>query len=166
MWVAPSQVGRRTHAELTAQIVYMQGVGPKAPPADPVLSSSASSSTGPTAGVPQLRAAAPRALDGPPDAKRFAVAKTPSPSTPAEPETPFVAPMAALPIAHVEAVEVDPERHPHHWAVAVQWHPEERPDDLRLFAGLVAAATSYATQKTAQKTAQKTRHVRPAPPAT
>ncbi|MGB2920282.1 MAG: gamma-glutamyl-gamma-aminobutyrate hydrolase family protein [Mycobacterium sp.] len=48
----------------------------------------------------------------------------------------------------IEAVEVDPRRYPHSWAVAVQWHPEERLDDLRLFAGLVAAATSYATHKT------------------
>ncbi|MGY4860077.1 gamma-glutamyl-gamma-aminobutyrate hydrolase family protein [Cryobacterium sp. AP23] len=29
------------------------------------------------------------------------------------------------------------------FAVAVQWHPEEARDDLRLFAGLVAAATEY-----------------------
>jgi len=29
----------------------------------------------------------------------------------------------------------------------VQWHPEERLDDLRLFAGLVGAATAYANQK-------------------
>lgn len=36
----------------------------------------------------------------------------------------------------IEAVEL-PE---HPFAVAVQWHPEESLDDLRLFAGLVAAA--------------------------
>ena len=48
----------------------------------------------------------------------------------------------------VEAVEVDPARHPRNWVVAVQWHPEERLDDLRLFAGLVGAAEEYATQKT------------------
>jgi len=48
----------------------------------------------------------------------------------------------------IEAVELDPARHPHSWVVAVQWHPEERLDDLRLFAGLVGAAGGYATQKT------------------
>lgn len=50
----------------------------------------------------------------------------------------------------VEAVEIDPARHPHSWVVAVQWHPEERLDDLRLFAGLVKAAQRDATRK-AQK---------------
>jgi putative glutamine amidotransferase len=29
----------------------------------------------------------------------------------------------------------------------VQWHPEERLDDIRLFAGVVAAASQYATGK-------------------
>jgi putative glutamine amidotransferase len=48
----------------------------------------------------------------------------------------------------IEAVEFDPARHPHSWVVAVQWHPEERLDDLRLFAGLVSAAVGYTTQKT------------------
>ena len=48
----------------------------------------------------------------------------------------------------VEAVEIDPSRHPHSWVVAVQWHPEERLDDLRLFAGLVGAANRYVTAKT------------------
>jgi len=48
----------------------------------------------------------------------------------------------------VEAVELDPRRNPDHWLVAVQWHPEERLDDLRLFAGLVEAAGRYATQRT------------------
>lgn len=48
----------------------------------------------------------------------------------------------------IEAVEIDPVQYPHSWAVAVQWHPEERLDDLRLFAGLVAAAGAYATQRT------------------
>lgn len=43
----------------------------------------------------------------------------------------------------IEAVEVDPRRYPHHWAVAVQWHPEERLEDLRLFAGLADAACAY-----------------------
>ncbi|MEW5812866.1 MAG: gamma-glutamyl-gamma-aminobutyrate hydrolase family protein [Actinomycetota bacterium] len=47
----------------------------------------------------------------------------------------------------IEAVEVDPQRHPGRWVVAVQWHPEERLDDLRLFAGLVGAAAHHASQK-------------------
>ena len=47
----------------------------------------------------------------------------------------------------IEAVEIDPAQYPHSWAVAVQWHPEERLDDLRLFAGLVGAATAYATER-------------------
>ncbi|AFM16803.1 putative glutamine amidotransferase [Mycolicibacterium chubuense NBB4] len=47
----------------------------------------------------------------------------------------------------IEAVEMDPARYPQHWVVAVQWHPEERLDDLRLFAGLVGAAATYATEK-------------------
>lgn len=48
----------------------------------------------------------------------------------------------------IEAVETDPARHPDQWVVAVQWHPEERLDDLRLFAGLVGAAGAYAARKT------------------
>ncbi|MCV7059352.1 gamma-glutamyl-gamma-aminobutyrate hydrolase family protein [Mycolicibacterium vaccae] len=44
----------------------------------------------------------------------------------------------------IEAVEVDAARYPDRWVVAVQWHPEERLDDLRLFAGLVGAAAGYA----------------------
>lgn len=43
----------------------------------------------------------------------------------------------------VEAVEVPGE----HFVLAVQWHPEERLDDLRLFAGVVAAAAAYATER-------------------
>ncbi|MGE2835767.1 gamma-glutamyl-gamma-aminobutyrate hydrolase family protein [Mycobacterium sp. SMC-4] len=48
----------------------------------------------------------------------------------------------------IEAVETDPRQYPDHWVVAVQWHPEERLDDLRLFAGLVDAAAGYAARKT------------------
>ena len=48
----------------------------------------------------------------------------------------------------IEAVEIDPRRDPDHWVVAVQWHPEERLDDLRLFAGLVEAASLFAQRKT------------------
>jgi len=33
------------------------------------------------------------------------------------------------------------------FVVAVQWHPEERLDDLRLFAGVVAAAEAYSASK-------------------
>jgi putative glutamine amidotransferase len=47
----------------------------------------------------------------------------------------------------VEAVEVPGER----FVLAVQWHPEERLDDLRLFAGVVAAASTYTTNKTARE---------------
>lgn len=47
----------------------------------------------------------------------------------------------------VEAVELDRDRHPDTWVVAVQWHPEERLDDLRLFAAVVAAANRYAMEK-------------------
>ena len=39
----------------------------------------------------------------------------------------------------IQAVEVDGLP----FGVAVQWHPEENPDDLRLFAGLVEAAKDY-----------------------
>jgi len=38
----------------------------------------------------------------------------------------------------VQAVEIDGAR----FGVAVQWHPEESPDDLRLFEGLIAAAAA------------------------
>ncbi|MCW2688187.1 MAG: glutamine amidotransferase [Mycobacterium sp.] len=43
----------------------------------------------------------------------------------------------------VEAVEVPGEN----FVLAVQWHPEERLDDLRLFAAVVQAAAAYATGK-------------------
>jgi putative glutamine amidotransferase len=39
----------------------------------------------------------------------------------------------------IEAVELDSVP----FGVAVQWHPEESPDDLRLFSGLVDAARTY-----------------------
>ena len=41
----------------------------------------------------------------------------------------------------IEAVEVPGEP----FVLAVQWHPEERLDDLRLFAAVVEAAAAYAT---------------------
>ena len=41
----------------------------------------------------------------------------------------------------IEAVEIPG----HDFVLAVQWHPEERLDDLRLFAGVVEAARAYAT---------------------
>ena len=40
----------------------------------------------------------------------------------------------------IEAVEIASE----HFVLAVQWHPEERLDDLRLFAAVVEAAADYA----------------------
>jgi putative glutamine amidotransferase len=43
----------------------------------------------------------------------------------------------------IEAVEMPGES----FVLAVQWHPEERLDDLRLFAGVAEAATVYATEK-------------------
>ncbi|WP_082949729.1 gamma-glutamyl-gamma-aminobutyrate hydrolase family protein [Mycobacterium sp. ACS4331] len=46
----------------------------------------------------------------------------------------------------IEAIELDPAFGPSSdvFCVAVQWHPEERLDDLRLFAGVVEAARAYA----------------------
>lgn len=41
----------------------------------------------------------------------------------------------------IEAVELPGD----HFVLAVQWHPEQSLDDIRLFAGLVAAARAYAT---------------------
>lgn len=43
----------------------------------------------------------------------------------------------------IEAVEVPGEN----FVLGVQWHPEERLDDLRLFAGVVAAADTYAMER-------------------
>lgn len=43
----------------------------------------------------------------------------------------------------IEAVEMPDQ----HFVLAVQWHPEESLDDLRLFTGLVEAATAYATER-------------------
>ncbi len=48
----------------------------------------------------------------------------------------------------IEAIEIDARQHPGRWVVAVQWHPEERLDDLRLFAGLVEAAAAYVQRRT------------------
>ncbi|WP_102143469.1 gamma-glutamyl-gamma-aminobutyrate hydrolase family protein [Mycobacterium hubeiense] len=45
----------------------------------------------------------------------------------------------------IEAVELPGES----FVLAVQWHPEERLDDLRLFAGVVAAAAAYASGRVA-----------------
>ena len=47
----------------------------------------------------------------------------------------------------VEAVELDPAVYPGQFAMAVQWHPEERLDDLRLFAAVVDAARDHATER-------------------
>ncbi|MGV0643309.1 gamma-glutamyl-gamma-aminobutyrate hydrolase family protein [Mycolicibacterium sp. XJ879] len=43
----------------------------------------------------------------------------------------------------IEAIEIPGEN----FALAVQWHPEERLDDLRLFAGVVQAAAGFATER-------------------
>jgi putative glutamine amidotransferase len=43
----------------------------------------------------------------------------------------------------IEAVEMPGE----HFVLAVQWHPEERLNDLRLFASVVDAARSYASER-------------------
>ncbi len=45
----------------------------------------------------------------------------------------------------IEAVEIPGES----FVLAVQWHPEERLDDLRLFAAVVEAAAVYAKEKVA-----------------
>jgi putative glutamine amidotransferase len=44
----------------------------------------------------------------------------------------------------IEAVEIPGDR----FVVAVQWHPEERLDDLRLFSGVVEAAAAHASGMT------------------
>lgn len=46
---------------------------------------------------------------------------------------------ARTPDGTIEAVELESVP----FGVAVQWHPEESPDDIRLFAGLVDAAREY-----------------------
>ena len=45
----------------------------------------------------------------------------------------------------VEAVEIPGQQ----FVLAVQWHPEERLDDLRLFAGVMDAARHHATERVA-----------------
>jgi putative glutamine amidotransferase len=47
----------------------------------------------------------------------------------------------------IEAVEIPGDS----FVLAVQWHPEERLDDLRLFAAVVEAAAAYATGKVAPR---------------
>ena len=42
------------------------------------------------------------------------------------------------------------------FGLAVQWHPEEATDDIRLFAGLVEAAATYAAAKTTATTTNAT----------
>jgi putative glutamine amidotransferase len=43
----------------------------------------------------------------------------------------------------IEAVELPGDT----FVLAVQWHPEERLSDLRLFAAVVDAAIQYATER-------------------
>ncbi|WKG06524.1 gamma-glutamyl-gamma-aminobutyrate hydrolase family protein [Mycolicibacterium sp. HK-90] len=47
----------------------------------------------------------------------------------------------------IEAVERDPALPGDAFVVAVQWHPEETLDDLRLFTAVVEAARTYATER-------------------
>ena len=47
------------------------------------------------------------------------------------------------------------------FVVAVQWHPEETPDDLRLFAGVVEAARVCATQRAMTRNQPGTERVNP-----
>lgn len=53
----------------------------------------------------------------------------------------------------IEAVEMPGD----HFVLAVQWHPEERLDDLRLFAGVVQAAAAYATERESVGRSEATR---------
>ncbi len=46
----------------------------------------------------------------------------------------------------IEAIELPGED----FVLAVQWHPEESPDDLRLFAAIVAEAGKYASARVSE----------------
>jgi putative glutamine amidotransferase len=56
---------------------------------------------------------------------------------------------ARTPDGTIEAVELESVP----FGVAVQWHPEESADDIRLFAGLVEAARQYRAQEQEHQTA-------------
>lgn len=47
----------------------------------------------------------------------------------------------------IEAVETVPGGNVSSWVVAVQWHPEERLDDLRLFEGVADAARAFSRSR-------------------
>jgi len=48
-----------------------------------------------------------------------------------------------LPVANIHGVVEALELPGEHFVLAVQWHPEKTPDDLRLFQAVVDAARSY-----------------------
>ncbi|WP_227471740.1 gamma-glutamyl-gamma-aminobutyrate hydrolase family protein [Paenarthrobacter sp. YJN-5] len=49
----------------------------------------------------------------------------------------------------IEAIELDPKIFSDRWAVGVQWHPEQSPDDLRLFSNLVEASRAHRAKSSA-----------------
>ena len=62
----------------------------------------------------------------------------------------------------IEAVEIPGDN----FVLAVQWHPEERLDDLRLFAAVVEAAAAYATGRAPSRSERSELTIRSINPAT